>query len=331
MKRSFAERARRGKKDGLLVSFGEHGTSAGSKGISNLLSKHRGFHVMEVSGGLSAKEAREAAKKTGKLTKELLERHFRSERSFIQEYLFSVADFYKRKSGKAGYAEVYRERELRKLKKLVANEEVQSALATTSLMRRNLESALTHYNNYLDAFAELEKFRGSVIVRNLSRMKGNILARYGMGHSVLFSDLMRLRPDARIVFEEKPIFSYFNSLAIAKLLGKAKNPPREILLKAWIEETSLNALVSMGKNLGVSANNPKLTLFFRALLAKIPEKNLEDLAFMRNTWYELCRLNGLPDNLLEFKPNDQLGIIRVFSAKVYGEHSKLFRTAYPAV
>ena len=346
LKRMFLKRAARGKQDSILLNFGEHFSSEGERKLSRLLSKHRGLYVVENASGMDSRTAKKTVKEwiwLSQVKQNGLESRLKSHPDLQKAHIKPLVEFYKRGAGKAIIAESYGKREFRRLKILDAERRANAELVMEALARKDIRAALGRFNDFVEASAKMSRLRNSTIVKNVSRMKGSVFARYGTAHSLLFPELKRLRPEAKIVFEEKPIFPHYVALLRAKILGKARNPSREVIAKAWLNTFIANEHVKLAKNLGVSTDNPKICLFSNALIDALPFASIEGvLEGMANqglknqdlknlnewVWEELCRRNSVPSGLSESKPKDQLRVMRDFCRRVYGEHSKLYQIAY---
>lgn len=335
VKRGFLERARRGKQDRLLISFGDHETDAAAKNLSKLLSKHRGLFVTEAADGLTRQEAKKETKrikekiKSGKWEEYL--KIIEAEDPFTGIELRQIAKLYRQRRGKIAYAEIYPEKELERIRELVSSQNELESLFISHLLHGNIPTALEYYNRYLNAIALENKIRNNQIIKNLSKMKGNILARYGTGHNLLFPKLRKIRPDAKKLSDGKPFFAHFEAILRAKILGKEVQPSKEKLLKACLSQYSSAARIEICNELKVSMDNPKINLFFNALLDSLSEKELESI--LKQTRHVrasqlLFAINNIPLSFFELTPKEKFRAMQEFSKKIYGEHSKLYRTAY---
>lgn len=338
VRRNFSERKRRGKQDSLTVSFGEHATVAGRNKISNLLSRHRGLHVIENSNSMTKAEAAEELRALGKIARENrwgeVISNARSKREKIK--LEDIARFYKEKRGKIAFAEVFPKRETLKMKRLLGIGEKILHATDLAAEQGKTEILLELVNSFLNNRAEIDRMRNAAMVKKIGTKKGNVLARLGTMHDLIFPELRKSRPEAKVISGGRTIFSNFEVLLRLKILGNAANPPKILLARAYLGALTTKTRLGLIRTLRVSVENPKIELFFRGLVDSLPEKNLIGIMAQNpgtkpKDWLtlQLFAQNNLPQDFLKLKPNEQFAIMREFCKRVYGRNSILYLTAYP--
>ena len=338
--RKFAERAKRGKQDKILVSFGAHGSRRDVKKFSRIIANHKGLFVDEAANVRTIGDAKARKRQLEYYAKKGNWADYISKRKGAQNNLVfesEIIKLYREKRGKISYAEIMPRTARIKMKSLEAREKELALKFSSLILEGKIDSSLLVFNDYFEVLAGQHKLRNKAISRNLSRMKGNVVARYGTVHSTFFRDLKRLRPEASRVFETQTIFSPFNSLLREKVVGRAKPPSGRKLIGALIDLIAIPSGRIM-ESLEVSGNDPRIWLFSQCLVSHpyevlkrivISHQKPKDVeSFKKNIFSGILSASGLPENFMDLGKMQKFSLMKGLAERVAGKNSKIYQLAY---